>query len=206
MIFQTSSKGTEDDKFDKIEGKSSLSFSNNSDVQEPSQKQLNSLMDLYNQNRLKQVFKEAQTLTKLYTKNLFLWNLLGAAAAQLGQLDEAVIAFQKTVSLKPDYAEAYNNLGNALHDQDKFEEAIKAYKKAISIKPDYAEAYSNMGKALQDQSRFEEAIDVYNRAILIKPDYAEAYYNMGICLGEQGRLEEACRSIQKSSPCEPFLC
>lgn len=205
MIFQTSSKGTEDDKFDKIEGKSSLPFSNNSDVQEPSQQQLNSLMDLYNQNRLKQVFKEAQTLTKLYTKNLFLWNLLGSAAAQLGQLDEAVIAFQKTVSLAPDYAEAYNNLGNALHDQGKFGKAIKAYKKAISIKPDYAEAYSNMGNALQDQSRFEEAINVYKKATSTKPDYAEAHYNMGICLRKQDRLEEALEAYKKAAVANPFF-
>ena len=37
------------------------------------------------------------------------------------KLDQA-ISLYKAISLKPDYAEAYNNIGNALQDQGKFKE------------------------------------------------------------------------------------
>ena len=70
--------------------------------QEPLQEELNALINLYNQNRLEQVFKEAQKLTKRYSKSLILWNLMGASAVRIGQLDEAVIAFKKAISIKPD--------------------------------------------------------------------------------------------------------
>ena len=60
-------------------------------------------------------------------------------------LEEAIEAYNKALSIKPDYADAYNNMGNALKEQGKLEEAIEAYNKAISIKPDYAEAHYNMG-------------------------------------------------------------
>ena len=66
-----------------------------------------------------------------------------------GKLEEAIEAYNKALSIKPDYADAYYNLGIALQDQSKLEEAIEAYKKALSIKPDYADAYYNMGIALQ---------------------------------------------------------
>ena len=63
---------------------------------------------------------------------------MGNVLKDQGKLEEAIEAYKKALSLKPDYADAYNNMGNALKDQGKLEEAIEAYKKALSIKPDYA--------------------------------------------------------------------
>ena len=56
---------------------------------------------------------------------------MGIAFKKQGKLEEAIEAYSKAISLKSDYAEAYNNLGNALKDQDKLEEAIEAYNNAI---------------------------------------------------------------------------
>ena len=89
----------------------------NPDIQEPPKEQLNSLHKLYNQQKLKQVFNEAQILTNQYSKSLVLWNLIGASAAQLGKLDDAVFAFQEALSIKPNDAQANYNMGNALKDQ-----------------------------------------------------------------------------------------
>ena len=58
----------------------------------------------------------------------------GNALKVQGKLDEAIVSFNKAVSLKPDYAGAYNNMGNALKDQGKLDEAIASYNKALSIK------------------------------------------------------------------------
>ena len=65
---------------------------------------------------------------------------MGNALKDQGKLDEAIAAYNKALSIKPDYADAYNNMGNALQDQGKLDEAIAAYNKALSLKPDYAEA------------------------------------------------------------------
>jgi len=102
---------------------------------------------------------------------------MGNALKEQGKLDEAIAAYNKALSIKPDHAEAYNNMGVTLQDQGKLGEAIAAYNKALSIKPDYAEAYCNMGLALQDQGKPDEAIVAYNKALSIKPDHAEAYCN-----------------------------
>ena len=73
---------------------------------------------------------------------------MGLAFQDQGKLEEAIKSYNKALSLKPDFAEAYNNMGIALRDQGKLDEAIEAYNKALSIKPDYAEAYNNMGVEL----------------------------------------------------------
>ena len=56
---------------------------------------------------------------------------MGIALKEQGKLEEAIKAYNKALSIKPDYAEAYNNMGNALKDQGKLEEAIEAYNKSL---------------------------------------------------------------------------
>ena len=60
-----------------------------------------------------------------------------------GKLDEALEAYTKALSIKPDYAEVYINMGETLKSEARLKEAISAFNKALSIKPDFAEAYWN---------------------------------------------------------------
>ena len=55
---------------------------------------------------------------------------MGIALADQGKLEEAVEAYNKALSLKPDFSNSYNNLGNIFKDQGKLEEAISAFDKA----------------------------------------------------------------------------
>ncbi len=203
VFDQAKSKGAKGDAFDQIEKRLGSTPAKNSNTQEPPQKELNALIKLYNENRLVQAFDEAQKLTKRYTESLILWNLMGASAAQIGQLDDAILAFEKAISIKPDYAEAYNNMGLALKDQGKVKEATEAYNKALSIKPDFADAYHNAGNILQEQGKLDEAIQAYSKALSIKPDNADAYNNMGVALKDQDNLEEAIEAYNKAVSIKP---
>ena len=175
----------------------------NNVTQSPSQEAIDHLVNLYNQGQFSSVVEQAQALTEEYPNTFIVWNILGASMAQMEMIDDAIEAYNKSISLKPDYAEAYNNMGNALKDQSKLDEAIKVYKKALSLKPDYADAYSNMGATLQDQGKLDEAIEAYNKCISIRPDYADAYYNMGVALKDQGKLEEAITAYNKALLLKP---
>jgi len=150
------------------------------------------------------VVKQAEILTAQYPGAYVVWNMLGASRAQIGMLDEAVEAYKKSISLKPDYVEAYSNMGVALKNQGKLDESIEAYKKSISLKPDYADAYNNMGVTLKDQGKLDEAIEAYRETISLKHDHAEAYDNMGMALKNQGKLDEAIEAHKKSILLKPF--
>ena len=84
---------------------------------------------------------------------------MGNALVVQNNLEKAIDLFKKAISLKPDYAEAYNNMGLALHFQDKSEEAIVAYKKSISLDPDYADAHKNLGYVLLRSGKLREGFD-----------------------------------------------
>ena len=151
VFDQAKSNGAAGESFDQLEKRLASSPSITSNTQEPSQEQLNSLVNLYTHGQYKEALTQASQLLKNFPNDINLYNISGAANQRLGNLEEAVEAYNKAISLKPDYADAYYNLGNALKEQDKLEDAIKAYKKAITLNPKYAEAYINLGVTLKDQ-------------------------------------------------------
>jgi len=175
----------------------------NNVIQNPPQESVSELVNLYNQGQMEAVIEQAEALTAQYPGAPVVWDILGASRAQIGMLDEAVEAYKKTISLKPDYADAYNNMGATFTKLGKLDEAIEAYKKSISLKPDYAEAFNNMGVALKDQGKLDEAIKAYKKAVSLKPDHAEAYDNMGVALKSQGKLDEAIETYKKSISLKP---
>ena len=173
-------------------------------IQNPPQEEFSQLVKLYNQGQIEAVIQLAEALTAQYPGAYVVWNILGASKAQIGMLDEAVEAYKKSISLKPDFAEAYSNMGVAFQAQSKFDVSIKAYNKAVSLKPDYAEAYNNMGVSLKAQGRLDEAIDAYKKCVSLKPDHAEAYDNMGVAFKKQGMFDEALEAHKKCISLKPF--
>ena len=167
------------------------------------QHQLQSLMALYEKGKLTLVVEHAEALTKQYPKAFEVWNLLGASAAQIGQLDQAILAFKRVLAIKPDSSDAYYNMGKVLKQQGKLEEAILAYNNALSIKPDYADAFYNLGNALKEQGKLEEAILAYQNALTIEPNYADACHNIGTVLRDQGKLGEAILAYKKALAIRP---
>ena len=115
----------------------------------PPQNQVQALLTLHNQGLLQQVLERAQVLTGQYPEAYIVWNILGAAAAKIGKLDQALFAFRKVISIKPDYADAYNNMGATLRQKGNLKEAIVSYTTALTIKPDYAEAHRNLSNLIK---------------------------------------------------------
>ena len=175
----------------------------NNVTQTPPQEAVDQLINLFNQGQFSAVVEQGQTLTKQYPEAFIVWNILGASTAQIGMLDEAIEAYKKCISLKPDYADAYSNMGVTLQDQGNLEKAIVAHNKAISLKPNFADAYYNMGNVLNDQGKLDQAITAYNKALSLKPNYAKAYSNMGNALRDQGKLDEAIKAYNKSISLKP---
>jgi predicted O-linked N-acetylglucosamine transferase (SPINDLY family) len=105
---------------------------------------------------------------------------------ELKRYDEAIAHYDKALSLKPDYAEAWINKGFTLHEHKRYDEALAHYDKALSLKPDYAEGWSNKGITLNELKRFDEAIVHYDKALSLKSDIDWAsgdllYTKMKIC-------------------------
>jgi tetratricopeptide (TPR) repeat protein len=78
-----------------------------------------------------------------------LWLGAGNTAYMLGQLDAALYAYQKLVSLHPGFADAWNNLAQALLDQGKIPEAAAAISQAIALGGGRLPRYLDLQKQIQ---------------------------------------------------------
>ena len=172
-------------------------------IQDPPQALLDQLINLYNQGHYSVVVEQAQALSNQYPYSFMVWNILSVSAAEIGNHDQAIIAYNKVISLKPDHAEAYSNMSVSLQEQGKLNEAVEACKKAILFNPNYAKAYFNMGNALKDQGKLDEALDAYNKSISLNPNYVEAFINLGVVLQDLGKLDEALDAYNKALALKP---
>ncbi|MGD1705006.1 tetratricopeptide repeat protein [Dapis sp. BLCC M229] len=122
-----------------------------------------------------------------------------------GQLYTAMIAYQKALSIKPDYVEAYKKLAEVYLMQGNFDAAISTCKEAVKIQPDFASAYLTLGNIFQSHNLFEQAINTYDQALNIQPDFAQVYANLGTVYYKKRQFNLAILNYQKALEINPKL-
>jgi Flp pilus assembly protein TadD len=198
-LIQGKKQGVDGEKLNPLEAQlSSINQTENVDSASPSQTQLSSLFEHYQNGRYDDAEKMALLITQKFPHHQLSWKVLGGVLKQTDRISESLVASQKSVKLAPQDAEAHNNVGITLRELGRLEEAEASLRQAIALKSDFVEAYSNLGVALKELGRLEEAEASYRKAIAMKPDYAEARYNLGNTLRELGRLEEAEASLRQA--------
>ena len=136
---------------------------------EPSQQQLNGLLEHYQAGRYVDAEKLSISITQEFPEHPFAWKVLAVVLNLNGKLRESLVASQKCVQLEPQDGAAHNNLGNTLKVLRRLNEAEASYRKAITLKPDFAEVHRNLGTTLQELGRLEEAMNSYTKAIELNP-------------------------------------
>ncbi|MGK7920852.1 MAG: tetratricopeptide repeat protein, partial [Trichodesmium sp.] len=115
-----------------------------------------------------------------------------------GQFYTAMVAYQKALSIKPDYVEAYKKLAELYLVQGNFDAAISACRESLKIQPSFADIYLTLGNIFQSQKLFEQAIDVYDEGLKVQPSFAEIYANLGSVYYQQGQFDLAILNYQNA--------
>src|SRR5262249_43275598 len=87
----------------------------------------------------------------------------GNGLKEKGQLDEAIVAYQEAIRLKPNYDAAHSALIAALKAQGILDNEAAASREAIRLKPEDSAAYFHLGSLLQAQGDFAEAVAAYRK-------------------------------------------
>lgn len=88
----------------------------------------------------------------------------------MDQNKEAISSFDKTLEIKPDFYEAWNNRGAALDNIGRHKEAVSNYNKALELKPNDPMIFYNKACCYALQSNTEDAIEYLSLAIALAPD------------------------------------
>jgi tetratricopeptide (TPR) repeat protein len=107
------------------------------------------------------------------------WNQFGRIKKDEGDLDNALVGYNKAIELNPNFAAAYSNRGLVKKAKGDFDGAMADFDKAIELKPDLAAAYTNRGDTKRVKGDLDSAMTDYDRAIELKPDSAASHNNRG---------------------------
>lgn len=133
-----------------------------------------------------------------------LWNCLGVAYLNKGELGEALKAFEQALSLDHNYPIAVNNLGSLYlsiylktREQKARQKAVELFREAIDLDPRYEPAYNGLGIALKTAGDLDGAIANWKKAAELKPDYGFALYNLGLAYLQRGEKALALDYLRK---------
>ena len=143
-------------------------------MKSPSQPQLSSLLDHYQNGRYSDAEKLAISMTQEFPHHPFSWKVLGAILLRTCRMPAALVVNQKTVELSPQDFEAHYELGVTLEELGRFEEAEVSFRQAIELKPDFIEGYYYLGIVLRGLGRLDESEASYRQALALKPDFTDA--------------------------------
>ncbi|MFA5038532.1 MAG: tetratricopeptide repeat protein [Candidatus Omnitrophota bacterium] len=84
-----------------------------------------------------------------------------------GDMDTALMYFQKAMGLDPTLAVAYNDAGVIYEAKGWNDRAKQAYGRAIELDPTLPSPYYNMGSIFEKEGDFDKAIYYYKQRVLV---------------------------------------
>jgi tetratricopeptide (TPR) repeat protein len=138
-------------------------------------------------------------LTACYAGEAEKWYDEGVKYADYHKYGKALECFNKAISLKPDFAMAYNERGYVYYELVRYEEAIADYTKSISLDPDYPGAYYNRAYLLYfELEDYDAAVLDLTESIKLAPDHADSHAMRGHAYKDLGKYEEALKDYTKA--------
>jgi tetratricopeptide (TPR) repeat protein len=127
---------------------------------------------------------------------------LGLALAEEGKIKEAVVQYNKGISITPDFRILMVR-GNSYSSLGQYNLAIEDYNEVIRLNTDLSDVYYRRGNAYSALGQFQIAIGDFNEAILREPEAAIAYYSRGNAYSEIKQYQMAIEDYNKAIRLKP---
>ncbi len=137
--------------------------------------------------------------------NHFFYFQLGIAYEQKGDYEDAARAFEKCLSLSPEFDEAMNYLGYMWADRgENLDKALGLLRKAVAKEPKNPAYLDSLGWVFFKLNRLQDALDNIQKAVDLseEPD-ATLYEHLGDVLQAMGNHEKAREAWTKALKIEP---
>jgi len=129
----------------------------------------------------------------------------GMRLVKATRYDQAILNFNRTVDLQPDFAEAYRMRGRAYVEESNPDQAIHDFTRLIELLPADTLALVERGFARLDKKDYAGAIADADRAIALDPKLARAYNLRGTARRAAGDPPKAIEDFSKAVELDPNL-
>ena len=129
--------------------------------------------------------------------------LEGRKSQGLKNYEEAILAYNRAISVNKKNYEAYNYRAQCYLYMKDTSSAMNDYNKAIDINNKYAKGYSNRGLLKVSLDDISGALDDYSKGIEADPTFPYTYFNRGVLYSIQNKKQEAINEIGQALTLNP---
>ena len=151
----------------------------------------------------KEEMELVQAVMRDFPNNAAAIEQMGNFLSRHGQRTEAVVFWQKCITVDPNYFNAHRGLAMVALDRGEYEQAFEHYRTAAWIRPEAEGIHAKMGEALVGLGRYDEAIREVQEEIRISPQSATAYFLLGQAYLKQKAYEKAQSHYEKALELNP---
>jgi tetratricopeptide (TPR) repeat protein len=137
-----------------------------------------------------------KNLTKRQTIGCF-FNNLGNVYSETGDVDTALTALERAVTINPGLSESRANLGNLYLQKGRAHDAVGQYQSALQLNPHDPKTYNNLANAYMTLDEWNAAASSYRRAIELDPNFVDAYRNLALLLTRQEQYGGALSHLNR---------
>ncbi|WP_310587491.1 tetratricopeptide repeat protein [Larkinella knui] len=130
--------------------------------------------------------------------NFEAFNSRGVAYFELKDYENALLDYEQSIQLKPDFYKPYYNRAKLKTARGETEAALKDYAEAIRRAPDTSDIYLDRGQLFATTGNLTSALSDFNQAIQLDPKNSLAYFNRGNIRFQQEEYPEALTDFTKT--------
>jgi len=127
----------------------------------------------------------------------------GVRLLRIARYPQAELAFDRAISLKSDFAEAYLMRAKALVADGQTERSFRDFGKAIEMRPNDPQPLIARGMAYIEMKDYQASIVDANAAIALDTNLAAAYDLRGLALRAMGNLQGALTDFNRAVSMAP---
>jgi tetratricopeptide (TPR) repeat protein len=149
--------------------------------------------------RLQSLEEKLEDMTRLGfatdTKTAF---LRGNYYYNQGKYNDALVAYNWSLELRPDDPTTLNNRGNTYFALKRYDEALADFNRSLELRPDEPVILYNRGTTYPHLRRYDEALADLNRSLELRPDHLATLYNLACLFSLRVKPNDALAYLEKA--------
>jgi tetratricopeptide (TPR) repeat protein len=130
---------------------------------------------------------------------------VGERLAKTAHYQQAIVSYDRAISLKTDFADAYSLRGRANAALAKPQLAIEDFNRVLGLRPRDTAAFLDRGMAHLALEEFSDAVRDFDRAIAIDPQLSIAYNLRGSAIRTMGDPQKALADFNRAVALNPDM-
>lgn len=151
-----------------------------------------------------EIFREIEQTNGFYSGQAEFYQKMGYALQKQRKLDEAIAAYLKADTIKPDNVWANRHLATCYRLSRNFNKALEYYRKAEQAAPESHNIVFYIGSCLAELQQYEEALNYFFKLDFMENNCTKAWRGIGWCSFVNGKLEQAANYYKKILETKPL--